>query len=144
VNLPSKKKGFFQPGNNLSVGNKGRQAPSLVTQELVSQLNEIDKNTGKEKKHAIVANLIKLAMGYTWKKKIKLSDGTDSVEEVVVQPDIVAIKEVFDRAEGKAKHQLVTGQDGGAVQFEDVASAREKLGKLLELKVVPQEEKKIE
>jgi hypothetical protein len=32
----------------------------------------------------------------------------------------------------------------GAVQFEDVASAREKLGKLLELKVVPQEEKKIE
>ena len=142
MNLPSKKKGFFQPGNNLSVGNKGRQAPSLVTQELVSQLNEIDKNTGKEKKHAIVANLIKLAMGYTWKKKIKLSDGTDSVEEVVVQPDIVAIKEVFDRAEGKAKQQLVTGQDGGAVQFEDVASAREKLGKLLELKVVPQEEKK--
>ena len=125
--------------SKIDLGNRGRMHSTAMSQVLTSILNELDKETNKAKMYKLCDKLYDLAVGYTYQKKTKLDDGTVvSVEDVVVQPDIVAIREVFDRVEGKARQQVtVTGANDGPVQFEDVNAAREKLGKLLELKVVP-------
>jgi len=137
--MPARKAhaGLFRPGNDAAVGNRGRMHSTAMSQVLTSILNELDKETNKAKMYKLCGKLYDLAVGYSFKKKEITADGIEVIKEVVVQPDINAIREVFDRVEGKARQQVtVTGADDGPVQFEDVTAAREKLGKLLELKVV--------
>ncbi len=138
---------LFKKGNTIGIGNKGRGNPSLITQELISVLNEMDKNTGKAKKYVLADKLVMLALGYKYKQKKTVVDpeGKErTIEvEVEVQPDIIAIREVFDRAEGKAKQQVSidsSHQQTLRVEFEDITAAREKLGKMLELKAQREEE----
>ena len=103
-------KGQFMPGHRLSVGNAGRQPPSLCTQTLISQLNEIDSRTGKAKIHFLCDTLYKLATGYSYKKRYRV-DGKIEMEEVDVQPDVAAIKEIIDRVQGKAPQAVQVGGD---------------------------------
>jgi hypothetical protein len=70
----------FKKGNQVAVGNRGRSNPSLLTQTLISQLNEVDENTGAEKKHLLCAKLIQLGLA----------------------GDVHAIHEIFDRVQGRA------------------------------------------
>ena len=103
-------KGQFMPGHRLSVGNPGRQPPSLCTQTLISQLNEIDSRTGKAKIHFLCDTLYKLATGYTYKKRYR-REGEMVTEEFDVQPDVAAIKEIIDRVQGKAPQAVQLGGD---------------------------------
>ena len=103
-------KGQFMPGHRLSVGNAGRQPPSLCTQTLISQLNEIDPRTGKAKIRFLCDTLYKLATGYSYKKRYRV-DGKIEMEEVDVQPDVAAIKEIIDRVQGKAPQAVQVGGD---------------------------------
>lgn len=75
-------KGSFQKGNQASVGNPGphQGRKKFITDSLISQLHELDPKTRKEKAHKVVAKLIEIA-----------SAG-----------NVFAIKEIFDRVEGKA------------------------------------------
>jgi hypothetical protein len=88
----------FQKGNQLAKGHSGanRQRDPL-RQILMSQLHEIDAHTGQEKKHKIVANLIKAATGWTETILVKGKRKT-----ICHEPEAWAIKEIFDRVEGKA------------------------------------------
>jgi hypothetical protein len=71
--------GTFQKGHKLGIGSRGQIRRDL-TIELISQLNEIfDKGTGQTKLQRVVSNLIALA----------------------INGDLAAIKEIFDRVEGK-------------------------------------------
>ena len=79
----------FQKGNTLLIGNRGRAHPQICTQELASQLNEIEPKTGKATKHRLIARLIQ--------------NGLDG--------DTAAMKEVFDRIEGKAPQALEVSSD---------------------------------
>lgn len=101
-----RKPGTFQPRHRLSVGNSGPTRPSNCTQALISQLHEIDKSTGQEKIHQLCEQLIKLALGYTKKVKTKNSDGTVTTIDVEIPPDLAAIREIFDRVEGRAAQSL--------------------------------------
>lgn len=119
-------KGPFVPGNKYGVGNRGPGRPPICTATLISQLNEVDHKTKKAKIHLLVANLIKLALGYTTKRKI---DG--KLRTVEIQPNLAAIIEVFDRVEGKVRQNVdISGQ----IEVEDVTAARAKLDKIIELK----------
>ena len=93
----------FQKGNRLAVGHDGSKIKrDPLRQVLISQLNEIDERTGQEKKHEIVANLIRAATRWTEKRK----DSKGRVYEYVHEPEAWAIKEVWDRAEGKPAQAL--------------------------------------
>ena len=96
----------FQPGNQAAAGHRGNNRPDICTQALISQLNEIDKKTGKEKIHLLVEQLIKLALGYERKVKSIDTKGKTKTATVEVPPDIMAIKEVIDRVQGKAPQAL--------------------------------------
>ncbi len=123
------------------MGNKGRGHPTPITQELVSLLNELDKvdgQTPKAKKYRLAEKLLKMALGYDYTAEKVLDDGTVVKYKVTVEPELNAIKEVFDRCEGKARQQ-VTVDTNVDVRFEDVTAAREKLGQLLDLKVLRQD-----
>ena len=94
-NGPAKKPnaGHFKPGNQAAVGHNGPMRKDPITQVLISQLNEIDKNTGKQKLHMLCEALIGLAIGLEFKigsKKYQFA------------PDIKAIKEIIDRVQGRA------------------------------------------
>jgi hypothetical protein len=97
-------------GNKFAVGHRASTRPDFCTQTLISQLNEIDKRTGKEKVHMLCDTLYKLATGYTYKRKYK-EDGKRKVEEVEVQPDVLAIREIIDRLQGKAPQAVKVGGD---------------------------------
>src|SRR4051812_13939545 len=94
----------FQKGHRLSVGNSGPVRHNMISQVLISQLNEIDPKTQKAKLHKIVDELIRQALGF--EKKI-LHKNTGKLIKIQVPGDIVAIKEIIDRVQGKA-HQAVT------------------------------------
>src|SRR6266851_2211765 len=88
----------FQKGNKAALGHDGRRNRDPLSQVLISQLHEIDHETGQEKKHLVVANLIKAATGYY--EKVKLPNGKTKI--IHHEPEAWAIKEIFDRVEGKA------------------------------------------
>lgn len=102
----------FKPGQRAAVGNRGPgPRHAICTQVLVSQLNEIDNTTGREKIHRLMDTLYKLAVGYTRKRRvISVDKETGVAKEVVlsedVPPDVTAIKEVIDRVQGKSPVSL--------------------------------------
>jgi hypothetical protein len=73
-------KGSFKKGNKAGIGNAGPGGRGkFLTQALISQLNELDPKTKMMRAHKVVDALIKAASG----------------------GDVPAIKEIFDRIEGK-------------------------------------------
>jgi len=104
----------FQKGNRLAVGHDGSKIKrDPLRQVLLSQLHEIDELTGQEKKHEIVANLIRAATRWTEKRK----DSKGKVYEYVHEPEAWAIKEVFDRAEGRPAQALTVDAKEGATNI---------------------------
>jgi hypothetical protein len=91
--------GSFKPGHKINVGNPGPQRPSFLTQALISQLNEIDKNTGREKLHMLAERLLIHAFGGEYTIKVT---GRKNGKRIVVDGELSAIKEVFDRVQGRA------------------------------------------
>src|SRR5215210_5499231 len=79
------KPGTFQKGNKAAVGHRPATRPDICTQALISQLHEMDKSTRKEKIHKVCAQLIKNA-----------TEGGETA----------AIKEIFDRVQGRAPIQM--------------------------------------
>ena len=98
--------GTFQRGNKAGVGVNKRR-PDFLTQALISQLNEIDKSTGKAKIHMLAERLLCHALGGSYRIGDRM---------VEVDSGLHAIKEVFDRVQGKAP-QSFTFEDpeGGSV-----------------------------
>lgn len=118
--------GKFDVGHAESIGNRGPTRPDFCTQAIISQLHEIDRNTSSEKIHVLVEKLLKLAMGYT--KKVKQIDAQGNIKVdakgrpvlamVEVEPDIAAIREVFDRVQGKAPQSIdLHANIGGGVMI---------------------------
>jgi hypothetical protein len=103
----------FKPGNKMAVGrhkasrNFNRVLP---TQVLISQLNEINPETGSAKMHDLADQLIKRALGFDKKMTIK---GKKKI--VHVESDISAIREIWDRVEGKAPQSITMN---GAMSME--------------------------
>jgi len=96
----------FKKGNKVGVGNPGPSRPSFLTQTLISQLNEIDRHTGKEKMHSIAERLIQLAMGGRYKIGRKWYN---------FPGELSAIKEVFDRVQGRPVQSVGFDTDNGQV-----------------------------
>ena len=103
----------FKKGNQFAKGNPGPwEKRKILTQALISQLNEVDASTGREVVHSLVAELIKHARGFTVTTKRKNASG--KVVEVVeeqVPSSVIAIREIFDRVEGRAV-AAVAAEDG--------------------------------
>jgi hypothetical protein len=94
-------KGQFKPGNQLAKGNPGPVRRNFLTQELISQLNEIDPRTNKQKFGMVVEQLVRLATGFVVKEYVYVKGKkTDKYTEREVAGDLPAIKYVFDRLEG--------------------------------------------
>jgi hypothetical protein len=92
----------FQKGHTRSRGHRGvYKARDICTQVLISMLNEIDPSTKKARVYELCETLWKLAIGYSYIKQVMDKDGNvkDVVEEV--PPDVVAIRELIDRTQGK-------------------------------------------
>lgn len=87
--------GTFAKGNKAAVGSGGPGSRTkFLTEALISQLNELDPKTRKEKFHTLVAVLIRRA---------------------IKKEDAYAIKEIFDRVEGKPAQLIQGSGEGGAV-----------------------------
>ena len=96
----------FKLGNKASVGNRGRASPNCITQAIISQLHEIDKDTKKSKVHLLVEKLIDLAMGREHKVDGKV---------IREPPELQAIKEIIDRVQGRPPQGLeISNKDGEA------------------------------
>ncbi len=98
----------FQKGNKAALGHDGRKNRDPLSQVLISQLNGIDRNTGAEKRHTIVANLMRAAMGWSEKRNGKT---------IIHEPEAWAIREVFDRAEGRPAQALTVDAKEGATNI---------------------------
>src|SRR5215210_8068526 len=95
------KPGTFQKGNKAAVGHGPATRPDICTQALISQLHEIDKSTRKEKIHKVCAQLIKNA-----------TEGGETA----------AIKEIFDRVQGRAPQAIQVDGDAGGTNLTMVLS----------------------
>lgn len=97
-------------GNTYGIGNPGPVTRNPLTQQLIAQLHEFDRDHKKENKQVIAEMLIKLAKGGVFKYKAKVKDkkGVARIKwvEQWFPPDINAIREIFDRTQGKAPQQV--------------------------------------
>jgi len=87
----------------LAQGNKNHLRTELQ-QTLISVLNELDKETGKQKKYLLVDRLVTMAIG-----------GTINIkgQRFVMEPNLQAMKEVMDRLVGKVAQQHKFGGGEG-------------------------------
>lgn len=118
-------------GNKFAVGSGGPVKNRPLTSILIQQLNEIDKNTSREKIHALVDEMITHAIGAWVEEWVQKRDektgkllfkGTGKNKEPVlhlkkykVRGDTALIKEIFDRVEGKPLQQHGIGDGKGRV-----------------------------
>ena len=115
----------FQKGNKVAVGNRGPARPDFCTQILISLLHEVDKDTGREKVHLMCEKLYQLAIGYKYEA---VRNGV--LQQVELRPNLAAIREIFDRVQGKAP---VAVQQPGPVpqlQFTEEMSEEEAMAVL--------------
>ncbi len=73
----------FQPGNRLSVGNSGRARADILTQALISQINEVDLADPK--------------------RRSKMAKLVDKLIDMGCAGDLAAIEFIWNRAEGPLK-----------------------------------------
>ncbi len=92
----------FQKGNKLALGRHGRKSRDALSQVLTSILNEIDHETGQEKKYRLAQELYNLAVGY--EEKIECRNG--KIKIIKHLPNLAAIRELIDRVEGKAPQAI--------------------------------------
>ena len=97
----SKKPGTFKPGNKFGVGGPGPFARGRpITSAIIAKLHEVDKNTSRENIWELVDALFALAKG--GERKMRVREGGKFVtKNVDDKPDLAAIREIADRAEGK-------------------------------------------
>src|ERR1700686_5462330 len=104
----------FQKGNKLG----GRGGINIVTQQIISQLNEMHRFKKSPNLDVIVEQLIRQAAGYevTVVKRVK---GKEVKSRVEIPGDLGAIKEIIDRVQGKAPQSVSTGgeEDAPIVQI---------------------------
>lgn len=99
-----------ETGRLAALGNRGPTRPNVLTQALISQLNEVNKQTGQEKKHQLVETLIRLALGDEFPVQYLEKDKETGRERLVKTtircvPDLQAIIQCWDRLEGKPVHR---------------------------------------
>lgn len=87
----------FQKGHKFSggIGSRGQTKPNFLTQQLISQLNEIDKAYSK-----------KCGM-----PKLRYDRLVDKMIDLAVKGDRWMIAEIFNRVQGKAPQQLELTQN---------------------------------
>lgn len=103
----------LKKGNRIAVGQPGPwERHRQMTQVLISQLNEVDATTSKAVVHDIIAKLIRQARGYEL-KKYKIVSGKRVLVGIDEMPsDLGAIREIFDRLEGKPKQSVDVKSNG--------------------------------
>lgn len=96
--MPSPK---FKPGNKIAAGNPGPFARGRpITSVIIQKLNEVDKSTGRENIWELVDALFALAKG--GERKVRVRENGKFVTKIVNEkPDLAAIREISDRAEGR-------------------------------------------
>jgi hypothetical protein len=109
--------GSFKKGHKKSTGSRGQIRSGELTQVLISVLNEIDPTDPKQrpKLYRVVDNLVTQATTALDKYEIKTINYTDkngNEHKIDVKTnkllekgagDLLAIKEIFDRMDGKPK-----------------------------------------
>jgi len=109
--------GLFKKGNKAAVGSGGpSQRPRVMTQALVSQLNEITKRSRVITEIRLVKGKPKKFFRFDEKTMNNIHHVIERLIENAVEGDMPAIKEIFDRCEGKAVQAIEgTGQDDNAI-----------------------------
>src|SRR5258706_9672160 len=107
--------GTFQKGNKAAVGHVGRSParPNILTDILLQQLHEVDKNTGREKKHLLVERMIAMAMGEVVVLERDVGKFKKGTRVFIAPPDGRMMKEIWDRTQGKAPVQIKFGDEDG-------------------------------
>ena len=107
----------FGKGNKAAVGNPGpSQRPKVMTQALVSQLNEITKRSRVITEIRLVKNKPKKFYRFDEKTMNNIHHITERLIENAVEGDMQAIKEIFDRCEGKVVQAVEgTGENDNAI-----------------------------
>jgi len=123
--------GYFAKGNKLAPGSAGQLRGQEMTQVLVSILNEIDPSDPRQrsKMYRVCSNLVDQATisadVYEEKEVTRFNKRTQTTTTYkkrgkLVQKgcgELMAIKEIFDRTDGKPK-QVIVGPNNGPVVVE--------------------------
>ena len=97
--LPAKAPGTFKPAKH----NQAFYRDEML-QILISQLNEVDAATSKEKKYLLIERLLAMGIGL----KVRVNGRT-----IAYEPSLPAMKEIFDRFIGKPRQAVDVGVDQG-------------------------------
>ena len=114
--------GQFAKGNRLQDNPTGG-VRKFMTQELISQLHEIDPRTNKMKFGILVEQLIKNATGYEFKKRVYDRKGKVRYIKIEIPSDQKAIEYIFDRLEGRPINSVGFGEGEGGkltIMFEPI------------------------
>jgi hypothetical protein len=109
---------LFQRGNRIGTGARG-QLRSMIASEIIQQLNEVDPKTGRSKLQRLVENLIEKATTgddrYLMETRTRTVNGKKVKYQVPTETlvhkgtgDLHAIKEIFNRVDGKAVPTTLT------------------------------------
>lgn len=111
---PNHINGRFAPGHKAGIGNPGPSKRNWMTQELISQLNELDPRTNKPKYGALVEQLIKNALDRYEMVEVITKRGIKKKVRQFVAGDQKALEYIFDRIEGRPKQNMgIEGDDVG-------------------------------
>jgi hypothetical protein len=108
----------FQRGNRIGTEARG-QLRSMITSEIIQQLNEVDPKTGRSKLQRLVENLIEKATTgddrYLMETRTRMVNGKKVKYQVPTKTlvhkgtgDLDAIKEIINRVDGKAVPTTLT------------------------------------
>lgn len=117
--------GTFQKGNKVAVGNPGPSKIRPITQAIIAKLSELRKVHNSSEKKANIYHLVDELFDQalpTFVEEIVVSGRGKSKKMTTVEKrvpgDLHAIKEITDRAEGKAKQMLATDDGPEGEEFE--------------------------
>jgi hypothetical protein len=90
-------------------------AKQLITRALITELMSVEKGCkdpygDKPKFERLVKALTKMALGYYYDEETVV-DGKVKKVQKFIPPDLSAIREIYDRAEGRPKQQIETKID---------------------------------
>jgi hypothetical protein len=102
---PQKHAEAVREGIRAAQGVQARRA--MITQHLISELNAVDPVAQMSKARLMVMRLVEMA--------------------IAPAPDLVAIREIYDRVEGKARQQVDVSHDGDVTVRSAAISALDEL-----------------